>query len=101
MTAAVKGYRLIITMPEKMSMEKQRVMEALGAGCRDNGITLGLNGQMWAVQEPILRFGTEEQKQRYLPSLCAGEWFGAANCGSPPAGPFARFTYRPGVSIAK
>lgn len=31
MSAAVKGYRLIITMPEKMSKEKQVVMEALGA----------------------------------------------------------------------
>jgi cystathionine beta-synthase/cysteine synthase A len=31
MTAAVKGHRLIITMPEKMSREKQVVMEALGA----------------------------------------------------------------------
>lgn len=31
MAAAVKGYRLIITMPEKMSQEKQVVMEALGA----------------------------------------------------------------------
>jgi cystathionine beta-synthase/cysteine synthase A len=31
MTAAVKGYPLIITMPEKMSQEKQVVMESLGA----------------------------------------------------------------------
>jgi cystathionine beta-synthase/cysteine synthase A len=31
MVAAVKGYRIIITMPEKMSREKQVVMEALGA----------------------------------------------------------------------
>jgi cysteine synthase A len=31
MTSAVKGYKLIITMPEKMSREKQVVMEALGA----------------------------------------------------------------------
>jgi cystathionine beta-synthase/cysteine synthase A len=31
MVAAVKGYRMIITMPEKMSQEKQLVMEALGA----------------------------------------------------------------------
>jgi cystathionine beta-synthase len=31
LTAAVKGYRCIIVMPEKMSMEKQVVLEALGA----------------------------------------------------------------------
>jgi cysteine synthase len=31
MATAVRGYRMIITMPEKMSMEKQWTMEALGA----------------------------------------------------------------------
>ncbi len=31
LAAAVRGYRLIITMPEKMSQEKQVVLEALGA----------------------------------------------------------------------
>ena len=31
LAAAVRGYRLIITMPEKMSREKQVVLEALGA----------------------------------------------------------------------
>jgi cystathionine beta-synthase len=31
LTAAVKGYRCVIVMPEKMSMEKQVVLEALGA----------------------------------------------------------------------
>uniref|UniRef100_A0A3P8UW77 Cystathionine beta-synthase n=1 Tax=Cynoglossus semilaevis TaxID=244447 RepID=A0A3P8UW77_CYNSE len=31
LTAAVKGYRCIITMPEKMSMEKVSVLQALGA----------------------------------------------------------------------
>ncbi len=31
LAAAVRGYRIIITMPEKMSREKQVVLEALGA----------------------------------------------------------------------
>jgi len=31
MATAVRGYKMIITMPEKMSMEKQWTMEALGA----------------------------------------------------------------------
>ncbi|MHC4550912.1 MAG: cystathionine beta-synthase [Planctomycetota bacterium] len=31
LAAAVKGYRMIITMPQKMSREKQVVLEALGA----------------------------------------------------------------------
>jgi len=31
MTAACKGYQMIITMPEKMSQEKQDVLSALGS----------------------------------------------------------------------
>lgn len=48
-------------------------LEALGYGCPDNALTLGLNGQMWSVQEPILQFGTAQQKKHYLPKLCSGE----------------------------
>lgn len=48
-------------------------LEALGYGCMDNALTLGLNGQMWSVQEPILHFGTPDQKKYYLPKLCSGE----------------------------
>ena len=43
------------------------VMEGLGYGCRDNGLIFGMNAQMWSVQHPILAFGSEAQKQKYLP----------------------------------
>ena len=51
-------------------------LEALGYGCRDNGLTLAVGGQTWSVQEPILIYGNEDQKQRFLPRLCSGEWIG-------------------------
>ncbi len=62
------------------------IMEGLGYGCRDNGLIFGLNAQMWSVQHPILTFGTEEQKQRYLPGLCAGETVGAHGMTEPDSG---------------
>jgi alkylation response protein AidB-like acyl-CoA dehydrogenase len=52
-------------------------MEALGDGCRDNGLVFSLNAHMWAFELPLLRFGTEEQKQRFLPRACRGEIIGA------------------------
>lgn len=54
-----------------------RQLEGIGYGCRDNALTLGLNGQMWSVQEPLLHFGSEEQKKRYLPQLCSGAMLAA------------------------
>ena len=53
------------------------VMEALGYGCRDGGLPFALNSQIWSVQPAILKFGSEEQKQSYLPPLCRGEIVGA------------------------
>jgi len=52
-------------------------MEAAGEACDDLGLLFGLNTQMWTVQLPILHFGTEEQKAKYLPRLCSGAWIGA------------------------
>jgi len=61
-------------------------MEGLGYGCRDNGLAFALTAQMWSVQHPILRFGTEEQKRRYLPVMCAGRLIGAHAVTEPGAG---------------
>jgi alkylation response protein AidB-like acyl-CoA dehydrogenase len=63
-----------------------RMLEGIGYGCRDNALTLGLNGQMWSVQEPLLRFGSEEQKRRYLPRLCSGEILAAHGMTEPDSG---------------
>lgn len=62
------------------------VMEGLGYGCRDNGLIFGINAQMWSVQHPILAFGTEAQKTKYLPGLCAGELIGAHGMSEPGSG---------------
>ncbi len=48
------------------------LMEALGYGCRDNGLSFGLGAQMWGVQTALLHFGTEEQVARYLPRSVQG-----------------------------
>lgn len=62
------------------------VMEGLGYGCRDNGLIFAMNAQMWSVQHPILAFGSEAQKQKYLPGLCRGELIGAHAMSEPDSG---------------
>jgi alkylation response protein AidB-like acyl-CoA dehydrogenase len=41
---------------------------------------------MWAVELPILTFGTQAQKGKYLPRLCSGEWIGAHGMTEPDSG---------------
>ena len=52
-------------------------LESIGYACPDNGFTLAINGQIWAVQEPIMTYGSEAQKDLYLPKLASGAWVGA------------------------
>jgi alkylation response protein AidB-like acyl-CoA dehydrogenase len=61
-------------------------MEGMGYGCKDNGLIFGLNAQMWAVQMPILTFGTDEQKRKYLPGLIGGDLVGAHGISEPDSG---------------
>lgn len=62
------------------------MLEGLGYGCRDNGLTLAVNGQIWTVQQPIVQFGSEEQKHHYLPRLASGELLGAHAITEPESG---------------
>ncbi|MFY9234550.1 MAG: pyridoxal-phosphate dependent enzyme [Fimbriimonadaceae bacterium] len=61
LAAAVKGYRLIITMPEKMSLEKQVVLEALGAEIVRTKTEL-------AHDHPESLFGIAEKLHRETPN---------------------------------
>ncbi|HEX5094579.1 MAG TPA: acyl-CoA dehydrogenase family protein [Acidimicrobiia bacterium] len=61
-------------------------MEALGYGSRDNGLLFSINAQMWACQHPIVQFGTEEQKRKYLPRLCDGSSIAAHGMSEPGSG---------------
>jgi hypothetical protein len=61
-------------------------MEALGYACRDNGLIFSLNAQMWSCEVPIARFGTDEQKQRYLPGLADGSIIGIQGMSEPDSG---------------
>lgn len=67
-------------------MTTMLVMEGLGYGCRDNGLIFAMNAQMWSVQHPILTFGTETQKQKYLPGMCSGDLIGAHGMSEPDSG---------------
>ena len=62
------------------------VMEGLGFGTRDQGLLFSLNAHLWTNSIPILMYGTEEQKQRYLPQLCDGTLIGANAASEPDAG---------------
>jgi len=61
-------------------------LEALGYGCRDNGLIFSINAHMWTSEIPILTFGTEAQKRKYLPRLASGEWVGNNAMTEPEAG---------------
>lgn len=62
------------------------VMEGLGYGCKDSGLIFAINSQMWSCEEPILKFGNECQKKKYLPRLCSGEIIGGHAMTEPESG---------------
>src|ERR1700733_12545558 len=62
------------------------VMEALGYGCHDNGLIFSLNAQMWSLELPLVKFGTPQQQQAYLPGLISGDLIGVHAMTEPDSG---------------
>jgi glutaryl-CoA dehydrogenase len=52
----------------------------------DSGYRSALSVQSSLVMYPIYAFGTEEQKQKYLPKLATGEWVGCFGLTEPDGG---------------
>jgi cysteine synthase A len=62
LVSAVKGYRLIITMPEDMSVERQRLFARFGAEIHLTPAIEGMTGAVFAAQE-LLR----EHPEYFMP----------------------------------
>jgi butyryl-CoA dehydrogenase len=60
------------------------IVEEIGRG--DSSMRTVVSVQTSLVCSAILRWGTEEQKQRYLPKLCSGEWLGCFGLTEPDTG---------------
>jgi butyryl-CoA dehydrogenase len=60
------------------------IVEEIGRG--DSAMRTVISVQTSLVCSAILQRGTEEQKQRYLPRLCSGEWLGCFGLTEPDTG---------------
>jgi butyryl-CoA dehydrogenase len=59
-------------------------VEEMSKVCGTTGVIISAHTSLCA--NPIYDFGTEEQKKKYLPKLCSGEWIGAFGLTEPGAG---------------
>ena len=86
------GY-LGMTVPEEYGGTALGTVPYVGAVIEfskaDAGTAVGLSVQNSLVNDPLVLFGTEEQKKKFLPKLASGEWLGCfslteAGAGSDP-----------------
>ncbi len=79
-----------ITLPEEYggggmdTMSYVIASEELARGCASHAAVIGLHNSLYGY--PLVEFGTEEQKKKYLPGICSGEQVGAFALTEPGAG---------------
>jgi hypothetical protein len=61
-------------------------LEALGYGCRDGGLVFALCAHLLSCVVPVLKFGSEAQRSRYLPGLVDGRLVGVHAMTEPETG---------------
>ncbi|GAB4221362.1 MAG: acyl-CoA dehydrogenase [Spirochaetes bacterium] len=59
-------------------------VEEISRGCASTGVIVSAHNSL--CLSPIYYFGTEQQKKKYLPKLCSGEWIGCFGITEPNAG---------------
>jgi butyryl-CoA dehydrogenase len=83
-----------LTVPEEYggagagAMEYAIAMEEVSRACAAHSVVLTVNVSL--VCEPIYKFGTEDQRRRYLPALTSAEQVGAFCLSEPGSGSDAR-----------
>ncbi len=65
LVAAVKGYRLILTMPESMSIERRKYMQALGAELVLTPKELGMGGTITRANELLEEYPNSWMPQQF------------------------------------
>lgn len=88
---AERGYTRLLVRPEHGGSGADLAtalltLEGLGHGCRDNGLNYALMSQILSTQVALERFGTDDQRHRWLTPLLTGERFVAFAMTEPASG---------------
>ena len=81
---SARSSRASTAAPASTTSDYGLVVEEIGRGC--SSVRTVISVQTSLVCSAILKWGTEEQKRKYLPKLCSGEWLGCFGLTEPDTG---------------
>jgi alkylation response protein AidB-like acyl-CoA dehydrogenase len=62
------------------------VLEGIGSGALDNGLVFSVTAHIASCAGPLIEFGSDEQRQEWLPRLAEGSAIGATGVTEPDSG---------------